>query len=493
MNDNTLLRRADWRFLVGAPHPRAVFCPPGGGLRQAIATVGARLVDEPAEGECDLAVLRNPGTQRLRRAFSALEPGGSLYVEWWLPVIGGAARAERRIEAAGFEQAACYWPWPPPVRRSPQFWLPIDSRQSIAWFLRTRPRPDSALAQIAAVQRLVWRLLWRLGLLVPTCLTARKPGPSAAGEESAADLGACLLITAGRSTRNKLVVLGFDDNQAEPQVALKLARVAEAEAGLDREASALEAAHAQRERSGIPRLLGRTTFAGQPALAESVVTGRPLVGELVPQTLPSLSLKVTDFLIDLAASPPPSRSTAWREGVAKAAQQALTHSERQGARAVLDTLGALPEACEQRDCSPWNLLLRSDGSIAMLDWESAEPKGVAGLDLVYFLSYASFFVDGTMHSGEELSSYRRMLTPYTHTGQVYADCTVTYAERLGLDAGAWEALRLLCWLVHARSAQLHEEPETIGPAADGSLFLELAREELARQAARDPKHGARED
>jgi len=295
------------------------------------------------------------------------------------------------------------------------------------------------------------------------------------------DGAGCLLITAGQSPRNKLVALTFSSGRHEPQIALKLPRVAEAEAGLEREASVLRAVHADGARGGIPRLVARATIAGRVALAESVVTGRPLLDVLLPETHRPLSLKVTDFLADLAATPSPRRSTAWREGVAEVALQALSPPEQQRARAILSGLGALPEVCEQRDCSPWNVLAQRDGAIAMLDWESAEWRGVPGLDLLYFLTYAAFFVDRTMHTGQELASYRRMLTPSSSTGSVYVECTAAYAERVGLDPSTLEPLRLLCWLVHARSAQLREEGETMGAPEGGLLFLELARDELARQ------------
>jgi hypothetical protein len=115
----------------------------------------------------------------------------------------------------------------------------------------------------------------------------------------------------------------------------------------------------------------------------------------------------------------------------------------------------------------------------LLDWESAEERGLPGLDLLYFLSYAGFFVDGTMHAGGEVASYRRMLAPTASTGGVYAECTAMYAERVGLEASTLQPLRLLCWLVHARSAQLRAQTATMGAPQDGSLFLELARHELA--------------
>ena len=303
------------------------------------------------------------------------------------------------------------------------------------------------------------------------------------GLDDSGESPACLLITAGRSPENKLVALTFNSGGSEPRIAVKLPRVPKAEAGLEHEAAVLHAAHAERARSGIPRLIARATIAGRIALAESVVTGRPLLDLLARDSHRTLCLKVTDFLADLATDAPRRRSTAWRESIAEVALQALSPAEQQRARAILAQLGPLPEVFEQRDCSPWNVLVQRDGTLALLDWESAEERGLPGLDLVYFLSYAGFLVDGTMHTGGEIASYRRMLTPTTLTGGAYAECTAMYAERVGFDQSTLPPLRLLCWLVHARSAQLRAQTETMGAPQDGSLFLELARHELARHEA----------
>jgi nucleotide-binding universal stress UspA family protein len=81
MNRNVILRRADWRFLAGMPEPQRAYCPSTGQLREAVRTVAARVVEEPARDECDLVVLRSAGRRRLERGCAALGPGGALYVE----------------------------------------------------------------------------------------------------------------------------------------------------------------------------------------------------------------------------------------------------------------------------------------------------------------------------------------------------------------------------------------------------------------------------
>jgi hypothetical protein len=153
------------------------------------------------------------------------------------------------------------------------------------------------------------------------------------------------------------------------------------------------------------------------------------------------------------------------------------------ARRLLQGLEALPQVCEHRDCSPWNVILTVGGNPALLDWESAEPHGLPGLDLIYFLANAVFVVDKALESGCTRQSYARMLDPTTPTGSAAASCMTVYSTRLGLSEETLRRLRLLCWIVHCRSDYRHFEMEAAGPprpeALRGAVFLGLVEEELA--------------
>ena len=130
------------------------------------------------------------------------------------------------------------------------------------------------------------------------------------------------------------------------------------------------------------------------------------------------------------------------EGQARrAAARAIRATVREGSRAgtierareALGPLGDLPIVCEQRDCSPWNIVIGSDGSPALLDWESAEPDGLPGLDLVYFLANSAFVLDGALDSGTTRESYAALLAPDSPHGRVAAESLATYAAAVGLD------------------------------------------------------------
>jgi hypothetical protein len=130
------------------------------------------------------------------------------------------------------------------------------------------------------------------------------------------------------------------------------------------------------------------------------------------------------------------------------------------------------------------VLLTASGDPVLLDWESAEPAGLPGLDLVYFLANCAFVLDGALESGRTRETYARLLDPGTPHGRVAAAAIAEYSGALGISAADFRRLRLLTWVVHSRSDYRHLELESRGaPSAEalrGSTFLGLVEEELRR-------------
>ncbi len=151
-------------------------------------------------------------------------------------------------------------------------------------------------------------------------------------------------------------------------------------------------------------------------------------------------------------------------------------------RAALDVLDGLPLIMEQRDCSPWNILLNEASEIQVLDWESAESNGLPALDLVYFLTYLSFFSDGAMESKDFLAAYSNALDPDSFTGRINKECLDIYFTRNNLNPSFLSSLRLLTWLVHSRHEyrRLREDAggEPTEAALRASMFSQLVREEI---------------
>jgi hypothetical protein len=462
---NALLRQTDWRFLLHREEP----LPAGEPL-----TIGF------------------PSRRALAEAKRTLPEGGELLCAWRAPRLRGTQRARRRLSQAGFTDLRLLWPGPLP-HRPPQFWLPPESPAAVEHLLATRP-PGSALQRAL---RGLWRVAARLGLLAPVFVLARAPGrctqDTPAEDPLAPYLGAdlpCLLLTGGQRSINKVVALPFPPGEGKPASVVKFSRLPEADRALEREAAALEAVERSRPRlDGVPRLLARGRRAGGRALAESAIYGEPLIGALSPQSFEGLAGRVTEWLVGLAEGSPAAAGD-WK---ARLLAEPLAEFERNfggvaspgtvaAARMLLDELDDLPQVCEHRDCSPWNVILSDGGAPALLDWESAEPLGLPGLDLSYFLANAAFVLEGALESGRTRESYARLLDRSTPLGAVAASCGEEYRARLGLSPRTFAALRVLCWIVHSRSDHRHLEIEAAGaPKPErlrDSTYLGLLEEEL---------------
>lgn len=543
---NRLLRRADWRFLLHMPSPGRSVCLSRGLLARAVAKISAEVV--PAEGcapgSCDLAVAVNPGAASLRALRAALRPGGACYTEWYLPFSGGAAQIRRGLETAGFEEVACYWAWPWPARRPAQLWLPLEAPGALHYFLASRPQPRGRLRRAGrSLARLLWGVGQRAGLTFPVYALARRPVsrhdrpslPASAapppGEMSAyAGTGgglaatiragwgrwglgptpgrlAVALLTGGERSINKVVGLVFADGEALPRLAVKMARTPEAAPGMRHEAAALRAVHALRPGGvpGVPQALFVEERDGSVMVGETMLAGRPLWMTLGRDNYRRLALQATDWLADLAGRPPLQDRAEWWPRLAEpaladfgAAFGAVVDPEMlRETRAALATLGALPRVCEQRDFSPWNVLAAPSGQLVVLDWESAEIDGLPAMDLVYFLTYLSFFLDGSLERGTYREAYRAMLCPTTSTGAVFHECMEHYAMRIGRPVADLHALRPLVWLIHARSEYRQLAGDHGGWPSHGALrrsvFVGLWEEELRGLAGSRAFSGANQE
>lgn len=423
---------------------------------------------------------RNPRLRRWDWRFAL--PDSELVARHRVPRPGGAGRARRRAEAAGFEQVRVYWPGPLP-HRPPQFWLPLDSSEAIAHLLATRA-PRSLVGRLL---RTVWRWAASAGLLAPLYVVAsRGAGPE---EPALAPSASLLLLTSGRRSINKVVGLAFEGADPRPSAAVKFARVPEADPGLEREAEVLRRLGEESpDLPGIPYLRSMGHRAGRVAIVEDVVEGRSLLDLLRPQNFEETAMRVSRLLIDLARTETPGAE--WRrrlvtEPVAEfEAQFSLVTSDSTIAsiRETLAGLGELPPAPEHRDCSPWNVMIAPSGEPVLLDWESAEPAGLPGLDLVYFLANCAFVLDGALESGRTRETYAQLLDPTTAHGRVAAAAIAEYTRALSISAEDFRRLRLLTWIVHCRSDYRHLELETGGKPRPEDLrrgmFLGLVEEEL---------------
>jgi hypothetical protein len=480
--DNALLRTADWRFLLRQGVRPTALNLASGRLAKSVDLVAdpQRETGEPV----DLVVLSNPGSKRLNQARVLLRPGGELVSCWSRPRPRRTEAILQALSLAGFEDISLYWPGPAPS--APQFWMRLNSPRAQAHILDARP--ISHLRD--RLLHLGWHAVARSGMLAPIYAVARVGGEAhAAGDLAPESAPPELLLTGGSRAINKAVALEFSTGSQQLSRVIKFARIPEAEPRLANEAAVLEyLARTRADLDGVPTVLGRESRAGESGVAESALFGTRMLDALTPASYPGLAERVTDWLIALAGHSEPAPPAQWWERLVEtplatfASQfgMVLSPGLLDGVVGRLRLLGDLPIVFEHRDCSPWNIVLGKTRRPALLDWESAEPKGLPCLDLVYFLANTAFVLDGALETGTTRSTYRRSLDARTVHGRVAADCLDRYCTALGLDRQVLPALRLLTWIVHAPSDFQHMELD--GRAHSAALrnapFLGLVEEEL---------------
>lgn len=499
---NKLLRRVDWRFLLPNPAPQRCRCFAGSELSRAVAAV--TWLAPAGSHNCDLAVASNPSDETLRGAFASLAPGGACYTEWYLPWILGPRRVRRLLERAGFTDVRCYWAWPLPRLSSPALWLPLEAPEVIHAYLGTSTKTSSRAQR---VERLLWEL-GRYANVLPVSAIARKPGPEAREETMLGGVDVAnvvgqqamathvLLLTGGHRSRNKVVALVCD--RVHPQLALKMTRTPESVPGLRREADILQALESGRPQPlpGVPGIRLVREMGDILVVGETPLGGDPLYDHLNQATYRDLALRVTDWLANLATATVSAPDIEWRT---RLLDPVLTDfNARFGpvipldlqtrARAVLGRVRDLPLVCEQRDCSPWNVLISPSGECIVLDWESAELCGIPGADLVYFLTYLAFFIEGILDSGREETTYARMWDQATTVGRVTQECCHRYCVQVGLDREALPAIRLWTWMLHAQSEyqrMVEDQSAMDQDVLRRTLFVRLWHAEIHRNKTVD--------
>ena len=454
---NELLRAVDWRFLLRrAGRPTVAVLSASEDTSEALALVADPAGPDP--GTADLAVLGFPTRRRLREARVALRPGGDVVCLWRRPRPAGIRRARTALRRAGFEPASFHWPGPYPYRQ-PEFWLPLDSPDAIAYMLAQRPPRSVALKALRAL----WLLAARIGALAPICGIARLPDPAGAGpdrdsfDRAMGDGRSVLLLTEGTKSRHKVLCFNFGDGP-EPAVAVKCSRVAAADRSLDEEAGALaEFAERFPNLDLAPRVRAEGERVGRRAIAESVVPGRLPDSPLTQADFAALAPRVTDRLLELVdASPRPS--SEWRRRLVAEPLERFErlHGEAEPGTAgraaeILSDLPDLPLAWQHGDLAVWNMHVDPSGAIRFFDWTDSDPRALPGLDLAYFLATSAFMIDRIEMSepGAVLKSHEPLLDPTTPRGAVAASCASGYCERLDLDPDLFALLRLRAWIVKA--------------------------------------------
>jgi len=482
-----LIRAVDWRFLLRRSRPPRILDLTSGHIAEALPFVGTEADPEPASA--DVVLLGFPTRRGLRRARTALAPGGEVVCLWRRPRIAGLWRARMRLRRARFDRTSFHWPGPWP-HRLPQYWLPVGAPGAAAWVFGREP-PRSPLE--AAMRRL-WRPAERIGVLAPLCAIGGTTGQSDDGETLDVN-GSLALLTAGASTSDKVIGIPFENGSVTSAI-VKVGRMPGADEALERERRALlHLADDLPQIAGVPRLRAAGRLAGRHAIAQTAIHGEALSAKLTGATLDDLTSRVCDRLAELTGEAAPRPVSEWHR---RLVAEPLERFERCFAskleRGAIDRLTQaladlpdLPLVIEHRDCGTWNIAITPSGEIAIHDWEFAEPQGLPGCDVAFFLSTAALDIDDLLATPAPdpkpvLDSHLRHLDPSTPSGQVVTRRSTEYCGRIGLDADTFTRLRLLGWVTQALAGRRKFELELAGEPVDdplrSSILIRLLEAEL---------------
>jgi len=296
-----------------------------------------------------------------------------------------------------------------------------------------------------------------------------------------------IMVTKGSEPVGKLVFLVFGSRDSLPRLAIKLARSEQQNLNLQMEYENLRtiASFAANGRVVTPTPLVCLAEDGFVWLAESVVDGIELgINDLSRGHL--MFATVVDWLVHLGLSTLGLRSNGPRahdlpELVRWGEQHVTTDGERAVLARAAESLYRLdsqqvPRVFEQRDMGPWNLLCSRDGTIAVVDWESARATGFPAWDLFYFLAHCGFMVDRSNDMPARIKSYEETFWGRSTFSKNARSALGRYIRSLALDEEWLGALAVGCWLHHTLS-----EVARLGIRPSQSLFWHMLIATLDRK------------
>jgi hypothetical protein len=284
----------------------------------------------------------------------------------------------------------------------------------------------------------------------------------------------CVLATPRFRASSHVIFFLLRQESREPVLVAKVPRLAGDHGRLDREARNLIAAQSARACGfdSIPRVIAYEEYHGHMLLIETALRGAPMKPAIVRRKSRQCVEAGLDWLLDFHSA------TARAHPETRAWYAALIEQPIRGFQKLLppvaEELGLLEEVLataatlrglplplvlSHEDLSHPNILLCNEGRARVVDWELAEPEGLPGLDLFFFLTYIAFARRGAHKNAEYLAAFHEaFFTPQAWTENYLA----RYVERLHLPAEALTPLFVLCWTRYliGLATRLRDQSET---------------------------------
>lgn len=276
----------------------------------------------------------------------------------------------------------------------------------------------------------------------------------------------------------------------DPVLVLKVARgTGEAGASLVREAANLRAV--QETRPGgfdsIPRVVAFEIHDGTPMLLETVVPGKVMKSSLVRRRPRRCVEGVLRWLLEIhdataRRSSDPAAAEVRRliaDRLREPGPELATHLPDHLLSRTLDIIRPLAEldyplVFEHGDLSAPNILRTRQDRVGVVDWELAEPRGLPGQDLFFFLAFVAFSRSrATTLEARVAAFHRAFFGPHAWAGP-YVE---RYARALGLRRELIRPLFVACWARYALrlSERVARISGSAGISDDGARWLSRNR------------------
>lgn len=267
---------------------------------------------------------------------------------------------------------------------------------------------------------------------------------------------ACVLLTPRFRASAHVVFLLFDADPADPVLVAKAARLPSGAGALEREAGILREVHAARPGgfASVPRPLACDDHAGTRILLETAVPGRVLRPALARRRADAYAEGLTTWVLELgrATLHRPAAGDAERlvdaplgalerELPCVADEEGLAARTREATRAL--TAAAVPRVLTHGDLGAPNLLVSRDGAVGVVDWETAEPRGLPGQDLVFALTYLAFARRGAATPAASVAAFHEAFYSPRPWARPHLE---RYAGELGFPAALLEPLIVASWM-----------------------------------------------
>lgn len=228
------------------------------------------------------------------------------------------------------------------------------------------------------------------------------------------------LLTQRTWTSKYVVFVVFGRESAEPALVVKVVRIPGfGDRSLEAEAANLEDVQATRA-SGyatIPRLVALAAHRGHPLLVQTALAGRALDPGAVRRNRAACVARVVEWLHELPLDGAgTTHDPGWFERLVEVPIRRFVETgPRDQVRAALveRTLdlveplrgSRLPLVVEHGDLSHPNLIGLGNGTVGVIDWELAEPRGLPLVDLVFFLTYVAFAEARSSTVGRQVQAF----------------------------------------------------------------------------------------